>query len=169
MLRRAIGPAIILAVLSACAERVGHPQPDQAEDNRALVQRFYEEFDAEPSLEVIDRWTAPDFVSHQAGAPAPQGLAAYREALRPFLTGFSEIRHDIRQTVSQGDRIALLVDITMRHTGEFAGLHPTHRTISVSEMLMLRIENEKIAEEWIVFDAASLMAQLQDSSSTPSP
>ena len=152
---------IFAAVLSACGTQVEQVQSDPGEENRALVQRYLEEFDANPSLEVVDRWLAPDFVSHEAGAPEPHDLAAYRESLTPFFTGFSEIRHEIRQSVSEEDRIALLIDISMKHTGEFAGLQPTERTIGVTEMMILRIENGKIAEEWIVFDFASLMQQLE--------
>ena len=73
------------------------------------------------------------------------------------------MNHAIREMVAEEDRVALFVDISMKHTGQFAGIAPTGRTISVSEMLILRINDGKIAEEWIVFDNASLMQQLQAS------
>ena len=163
MTRRLISPFIVVAtILAACGPQPEPAQSNTAEMNRALVQRYLEEFDAAPSfLDVVDRWLAPDFVSHEAGAPEPHDLATYRESLKPFLTGFSEIRHEIQETVAEGDRVALLVDISMKHTGEFVGLPPTDRTVHVSEMLILRIRDGKIAEEWIVFDFASLMQQLQ--------
>ena len=154
---------LVLAILllSVCSPQGETRESDTAAQNRALVQRFYEEFDADPSLDVIDRWLAPDYVNHMAGAPEPLDLAAYRETLTPFLTGFSEIDHEVRQVISEGDRVALFVDISMKHTGEFEGLQPTDRTISVSEMLILRIQDGRIAEEWIVIDFASLMRELQ--------
>ncbi len=153
--------ALIVAALTLFGACTSEDPTTALEQNRALVQRFYEEFDANPSLDVIDRWLAPDYRSHEAGAGKPLDLAAYRESLMPFLEGFTEIHHDVRQMVAEGDRVALLVDISMKHTGEFAGLTATGRTVAVSEMVILRLSDGKLAEEWILFDGAGLMQQLQ--------
>lgn len=56
--------------------------------------------------------------------------------------------------------MALYIDISMLHTGPYAGFEPTGGTIHVSEMVILRWEDGKITEEWLVFDSASFMRQL---------
>ena len=150
--------ALVSVFISGCAPQ---DQPTSEEQNVALVKQFYEEFDAELSLDVVDRWLTPEYVNHMAGSPDPLDLAAYRELLTTFFTGFSEIQHEIKEIVAEDDRIAMYVDISMKHTGEFQGLEPTRRTVYVSQMLILRWETGKIAEEWIVFDFATFMQQLQ--------
>ncbi len=162
MPRGFVGPTLVLAaILSACQPQTDETTHSDAEEHRALIERYFEEFDADPSLEVVDQWLTASFVSHEAGGSEVIEFAAYRESLLPFFTGFSDIRHVIRESVSEGDRIALLVDITLQHTGDFAGIGATGRTVHVSEMLILRIEGGKIAEEWILFDSATFLAQLQ--------
>lgn len=145
-------------VIIACAP-VDQAAPD--ESLVALAQQFYDEFDAELSLEALDRWLSPEYTLHQAGAPGPTDRATYLEGFPPLFEGFSVIEHEIIEAVVQGDRVALYIDIDLVHTGPYAGIEPTGRTIHVSEMLILRWEDGKIAEEWLVFDSASFMQQLQ--------
>src|SRR2546423_9893393 len=46
------------------------------------------------------------------------------------------------------------------HRGAFAGIEPTGRSVSAGLMIFYRIENGSIAEHWMQFDAAALIAQL---------
>ena len=158
---RYVLPLVILAIsvqISACtSER----QSSNENDLLALVEQFYEEFDAELSLDVVDRWLAPSYQNHSAGTAEPMDLAAYRELLTLFFDGFTDIRHVVTESVVSHDRIAIYVDASMIHTGDFQGFAPTGRTINVSEMIILRWEEDKIAEEWIVFDFATFMQQLE--------
>jgi len=150
--------ALVSVVTAACAPE---DQPGLKESNVALVKQFYDEFDTELSLEVLDRWLTPEYVLHRVGVPEPIDRAGYLEGFPSLFNGFAEIKHEIVETVVQGDRVGLYVDISMIHTGPYAGIEPTGRTIHVSEMVILRWEDGKIAEEWLVFDSASFMQQLQ--------
>jgi predicted ester cyclase len=46
------------------------------------------------------------------------------------------------------------------HEGEFQGIAPTGKTVTIRGMGIARIENGKIAESWWEFDALGLMQQL---------
>ena len=158
-------PAVVVSLIAlACAPG---EQASLADQNRAHFQRFFDEFDADLSVGVFDQWLTDDFVSHAAGAAEPTDLATYRDEIAGYLGGFTEIRHVIREMVAEGDRVAALIDISMRHSGEFAGVPATNRTVHVSEMLIFRFRDGRIAEEWIMFDGAGLMQQIQEPASQP--
>jgi predicted ester cyclase len=46
------------------------------------------------------------------------------------------------------------------HRGTFAGIPATGRPVSNSLMIFYRIEGDRIAEHWMQFDGAALVAQL---------
>jgi predicted ester cyclase len=48
----------------------------------------------------------------------------------------------------------------MVHAGEYLGIAPTGRSIAVEEIVVLRVLDGKIVEEWGVFDFAALQQQL---------
>ncbi|MGH7560307.1 MAG: ester cyclase [Gemmatimonadales bacterium] len=154
-------PMLLLASASACG---GAATADPGADrNRELVQQFVTEADQQTTPEAfrafIDRWMTPDFTSHAPGMP-PADLTAYKAVIDVYMTAFSEFKHEIVQSVAEGDRVAAVVRITCKHSGEFQGIKPTGRTVTVDEIVLFRFANGKIAEEWYVFDEAGLMRQL---------
>ena len=53
------------------------------------------------------------------------------------------------------------ITLHMVHTGEYLGIAPTGRSVGVEEIVVLRMLDGKIAEEWGVFDFAALQQQLE--------
>jgi predicted ester cyclase len=63
--------------------------------------------------------------------------------------------------VAEGNHVATGITLHMVHTGEFAGIAATGRAVSVEEIVVIRLRDDKIAEEWGVFDFAALQQQLE--------
>lgn len=102
----------------------------------------------------------PDFRMHFAGMPESFDVEWYRKLARGFYENFSEVRHEIQQIVAERDRVAVWTVIHGRHTGLFQGIAPTGRKIAVTQTVLVRIERNRIAEEWVLGDTASLLRQL---------
>ena len=66
----------------------------------------------------------------------------------------------IEQMVAEGDIVAVRTTMNATHTGPFAGVSPTGRTIFVDCMLFYRIAEGRIVQHWMQLDTKSLMAQL---------
>jgi predicted ester cyclase len=49
-----------------------------------------------------------------------------------------------------------------RHSGPFAGIPATGHVVSAPLMIFYRIANGRIADHWLQFDGAAVVAQLQE-------
>jgi len=75
-------------------------------------------------------------------------------------TGFPDFHFQIEDLIVQGNKVVLRIPFTGTHQGRFWGLEPTGRKISVTETLILRIEDGKIAEMWEDYDEYGMRIQL---------
>ena len=66
----------------------------------------------------------------------------------------------IEQMVAEGDTVAVRATMNATHTGPFAGIQPTGRTVSVGCMVFYRIADGRIVQHWMQLDAMSLVSQL---------
>jgi predicted ester cyclase len=129
------------------------------EQNKTLVLQFYKAFD-ERALEQALALLAPNFTAHMAGMPAPLNGEAFKAFGMRFYSAFSQGQHVFDEVVVADDRVVTCGTFTARHLGDFQGLPPTGKQISLSIMHIDRIENGKIVEHWGQGDALGLMQQL---------
>jgi predicted ester cyclase len=129
------------------------------EQNKALVLQFYKAFDdrrMEQALELL----SPNFVAHLAGAPGPQDKKGFEQFGMSFYLAFTQGAHIFDEVVVSDNRVVTCGTFTATHLGEFQGLPPTGKQISLSIMHIDRVENGKIVEHWGQGDALGLMQQL---------
>lgn len=138
--------------------------PDRTRENlernkdvaRQLIERvFVKQEDA-----AIDELVAPDFLPHTFG-PMPAGREGLRSGMKRAGAGVSEARFQIHDVIAEGDKVAVRLTTTARHTGTFMGLAPTGRTYSIDEIHIFRIRAGQVVEHWHEFDKSSLMQQLK--------
>jgi predicted ester cyclase len=98
---------------------------DVAEDNAALVRRFYDEVINGGKLDTIDELIAPDFVEHQEFP----GLEQTREGVKQFFAmwrkAFPDTHGEIELLVADGDVVAVYGTWSGTHEGEFMGMPAT--------------------------------------------
>lgn len=80
--------------------------------------------------------------------------------IRDTETAFPSYQIVGHQFVAEGDTVAVRATFSGTHTGPFFGMPPTGRHVSAPLMLFYRLADGRIAEHWMVLDAAALMAQL---------
>jgi predicted ester cyclase len=64
--------------------------------------------------------------------------------------------------IAERDLVAVRGTFRGVHRGPFAGIDATGREVSAGLMIIYRIAGDRIAEHWMQFDAAALMAQLTE-------
>jgi predicted ester cyclase len=107
-----------------------------------------------------------EFVAeHVSGSGATDGLAAYIDRLEAFCTAFPDYRWELQNLVVQEDMIAARLIGRGTHTGPFAGIAPTGRTVSTQELVMYRFADGKIVQCWgdlfpVVRDALTAAADV---------
>ncbi|OYQ61642.1 ester cyclase [Pseudanabaena sp. SR411] len=129
------------------------------EQNKALILQFYKAFDDRQMDQALDL-LSPNFVAHQAGIPEPLNRERFKQFGMSFYLAFSQGQHVFDEVIVSGDRVVTCGTFTAIHLGEFQGLPPTGRQISLSIMHIDRLEDGKIVEHWGHGDALGLMQQL---------
>lgn len=130
------------------------------EENRALYRRWFDDVVNLGKLELADDLLADGYVMHMPGAPGPLDSEGHKQMLRAFLTGFADWHESVDAIVAEGDRVVVWVTGTGTHTGDFQGIPPTNRSVTVTGVGMGRIEGGRIAEAWASYDALGLLQQL---------
>jgi len=131
-------------------------------DLTRLVHRWFTEVWNEGREETVDELFAADAVAHGLGegnatSSGPEGFKAF---LRNMRSAFPDVRIDVEETVVQDDKIAARLVFHGTHSGEGLGLKPTNRRVSVSGIVMARIVDGKVAENWNSWDQLAMLQQL---------
>ena len=112
-------------------------------------------------LEVFDEGLAADIQLPTIAdlvEPTPAGLKQVNQQVR---ASFPDLHGTIEQIFAFGDWVAARLTWTGTNTGEFMGKPPTGKTISFSELEIVRCQDGRIVDLRQVADVASLMAQLE--------
>lgn len=143
-------------------------QPKEApvssvEENKQLVRHVVSEGVNKGDLEVFKAYLAPDYARHsQATTEMPEirGIDQMLEFLRVNFTAFPDWHEEIELMIGEGDKVAYITTGTATHTGPLGDIPPTGEKIEVTNYIVHRIEDGKIAETWIGWDNLPVMKQL---------
>src|SRR5918999_90466 len=119
------------------------------EENMALAHRFMEAR-ATGDLDALDELLAPDFVNHNRLLPGQEpGREGYKRAVGEMLAVFSNRRFFVEDQVAGGDKGVTRFTVSGTHDrGALMGVAPTGREITNRVIVIHRISEGKIAEEW---------------------
>ena len=129
--------------------------------NIALYRRFADGVGT-GRLDVIDEVLAPDIELPTIAELADPTRAGLKQGNQGFRVSFPDLHGTIDQVFAFGDWVAARLTWTGTNTGEFMGQPPTGKTISITEMEIVRCQDGRIVDLRQVIDLPSLMAQLED-------
>lgn len=138
-----------------------------SEKNKALVRRFIVA-EKQGDIALLGRLMAPDFRLqmapdfrlHLPGGPEPMDGEATKQFFVMFHAAFPNSTRTIEDQIAEGDLVATRVTMSGTHRGEFQGIPPTGRQVTVTGIGIHRIADGKIAEHWPQPDLLGLMQQL---------
>jgi steroid delta-isomerase-like uncharacterized protein len=132
-----------------------------AEDNKALVRRFYEEVWRKGNYQVADEVFAPDYVRHDLrptqAAPGPEGQ---KQIARAFRTAFPDLRFEVEMVIAEDDYVMARWIASGTHAGRWGDVEPTGRSVTFSGVNVFRLEGGCVAEIWNHRDDLGLQEQL---------
>jgi len=70
-----------------------------------------------------------------------------------------DLRFEVHDTISEGDKLVVYWTITGTHRGEFLGVPPTNKKVSFSGITINQIRNGKIIESTVIWDGLGLLEQ----------
>lgn len=136
--------------------------PDnKAPDNKAIVRRLYDEAWNRRKFEVVKELISP---SHALQAPTRSGSSigpeAYQRQISRFLAGFPDLRFAVEDIVAEKDKVVACWTMSGTHKGDFMGVPPTNKKVSVDGMTVHQLAGGKIMDSVTNWDALGMMQQL---------
>lgn len=145
------------AVASGCAE----PAEERESRNKEVVRSFVAAINAR-NFAALDALVAPNVVRHSPSTPGVSVRS--RDDLKAFfrqdLAGVPDAVQEIRMMVAEGDRVALWANYSGTQDGPLGPFPPSGRTVDLDFAAMLRLEEGRIAEMWVVWDNLSMLTEL---------
>ncbi|HEY6714239.1 MAG TPA: SpoIIE family protein phosphatase, partial [Rubrobacter sp.] len=121
-----------------------------AEENMALARRFMEARVLKRDLDAVDEMLAPEFVNRNKLLPGQEpDREDYLRGIATFHAALSKGRLIIEDQVAGGDKVVTRFVVHSPHDrGELMGVAPTGRVLTNRAIVIHRIVEGKIAEEW---------------------
>jgi serine phosphatase RsbU (regulator of sigma subunit)/predicted ester cyclase len=121
-----------------------------AEENMALARRFMEARVVKRDLAAVEEMLAPDFVNRNKLLPGQKpNREDYLQGIAAFHAALSEGCLIIEDQAAGGDKVVTRFVVHAPHDrGELMGVAPTGRVLTNRAIVIHRIVEGKIAEEW---------------------
>lgn len=126
-----------------------------------LVQRFYSRIWNAGEYDAVAGILAEDFAFRGSLGSELKGRDAFEGYVRSVRGALAEYRCDILECVAEGDRAFAKMRFSGRHMAEFRGYAPTGRLVEWLGVALFRLEQNRIAELWVLGDLAGLDAMLE--------
>ena len=147
----------VLAAVGAPPEPAGDARRDPLADtevSRAVILRYIAALNNQRKTSSLIKGFATD-----------RALVEHVLAFEESFPGYTLIADDV---IADHDRVAVRFHTRQHHANEFMGIGPTHQDLSITGLIIYRIEAGKIAEHWLQADLWALMTALQDGELMPS-
>jgi predicted ester cyclase len=130
------------------------------EENKAVACRWNDELYSRGNLAAVDELFAADFVWHYAPPGVAPDRDGYKRYVSDMLGPFAAMSCVAEDIVAEGDRVVVRWRWSGTHVGEYMGIAPTGKQVTLTGIHILRIAGGKIVEEWGESDNLGFMEQL---------
>lgn len=130
-------------------------------DNKNIVRRMYEEVWNKRNLEAAKELIAPSHaVQLFEAADSGVGPEAYVQNVVQFVRAFPDLKFTILDMVAEKEKVVAYWNIAGTHKGEFRGITPTGKKVSVDGITIIQLADGKIMDSYVSLDMWSMMQQL---------
>jgi steroid delta-isomerase-like uncharacterized protein len=128
-------------------------------DGKESTRRFIEAAWNQGLVEQARELLAPDFVNHTPFNPA-ETRDEFLARIGAFRQAFLDLRMTVDEMLADGDRVITRWSATGTHEGEFRGIAPTGKTVTVTGIAIDRVVDGKRVEGWAEIDTLGLLLRL---------
>ncbi len=112
------------------------------------------------NVELIPALFSESYVGHFPGGDTVRGREGLASAVMAHRKAFPDWTEDVEGVIIDHESIAVRFTSRGTNTGEFLGNPPTGNRVEISEVVIFRLEDQQIAEQWVYPDMLSLQRQL---------
>ena len=132
-------------------------------DLKDLSRRFYKEVFENCNLGAVDDLLDENAIEHEPPPPGltmKKGREGVKQLLKVYLDAFSSWSVDVHDQIAEGDKVVCRVTYKGTHSGDFVGIAPTGKSVTVEAFDAFRYKGDRIVEHWAVFDALGMLTQM---------
>ena len=130
-----------------------------SETNKAVVRRLYEAFNT-GNLSVYDELVGTNFVYREPMLGERRGVAGAKEIVNTYRTAFPDAKITINEQFADGDVVVTRWTATGTHNGKLLNIGPTGKRVTCTGILISRLQNGKVVEEFENFDTLGMLRQI---------
>jgi serine phosphatase RsbU (regulator of sigma subunit)/predicted ester cyclase len=123
-----------------------------AQENEALVRRYFEEVWAKGNVAAVDEFMAANYVEHTGPPGSRPGRDTLKQYVAMYHNAFPDWRSTLHDILAQGDRVAYRWSASGTHLGEWAGIPPTGLHMTLRGITIHRIAGGRSVESWASVD-----------------
>ena len=136
-------------------------QNNSPDENKRIVRRFVEECWNQGSLNKVSELLADQVRFHDPVFPNMNaGIQNIKNHIETSRKAFPDLNFTIDDTIAEGNEVVVHWTARGTHKGQFLGMPPTDRKVTIDGTSIYRLEGSKIAEAHANWNLASMMAQL---------
>ncbi len=130
------------------------------EENKTVVREALEGFWNARDVAAADKFFAADLVNHDPAAPNVTGLEGLKAYAGMLFAAFPDFHVVLDDMVGEGDKVAKLWTLHGTQQGEFQGIPPTGKAVTMTGATLYRIAEGKIVELTWSYNMLGLLQQL---------
>ena len=128
--------------------------------NKDTMQRFYDEISA-GNTGIVDELVSEDLIEHDEFPGIEQSRAGVKQFFEMSRAAFPDLKLRVLHLIEEGDVCVAHGLFEGTHEGDFMGVAPTGKRVSVPIADVVRFGDDgKAVEHWGVTDTGMMMQQL---------
>jgi len=122
------------------------------EENKAIVNRIWNEVLNAGKLDVVDEIVDTSYVYYAPGAYEKKGPEGLKQFVRGLRTSFPDLHFTVEDLIAEGDKV--VSRWTLRGTGR-----ATNKQMALRGIIITRVVGGKCVEDWEIYDRLYMAEQ----------
>jgi len=114
--------------------------------NKLIVREFIETVINRCEYDQVGRFVSPGYIDHNNASKELAGIDGLIRHVRAVHATYPDLKIVIHEQIAERDMVATRISISGTHAGEWLGMKPTHKRVSIDAVNIDRIENGMIVE-----------------------
>ncbi|MGD9894224.1 MAG: ester cyclase [Dehalococcoidia bacterium] len=90
----------------------------------------------------------------------PPGPAGVKQHIAMLRSAFPDLQVTIEDLIAEADRVVARLTMRGTHDGDFRGRTPTGRPVTWTGIVIYRLRDGRVVEQWSHFDTRALIEQI---------
>lgn len=121
-----------------------------AEENEAIVRRFYDELWNGWRLDLVDEIVSSDLYFRGSFGSTHEGRDAFKRYVEAVRTAFPDWHNQIDEMLAVDDRVVTRMSWSGTHRGALGDIEPTNAQVEYVGAAFFRLKEGLIEEAWVV-------------------